>query len=91
MGKHDKHEENTTTFAWQPMPDDWYKARISALERENLELKAENEAKDKSIIGYERVIDHIDASHDAEIEEYQARIKVLERAVLNGAIREATE
>lgn len=49
MGKHDKSE-----FAWQkptepevityePPKDDFYKARISALERENLKLRAELE------------------------------------------------
>lgn len=39
MGKHDKQEIN---FSWDPMPDEFYKARIETLERENL-------AKDKEI------------------------------------------
>lgn len=38
MGKHDKKEEQVTTFSWKPMPDEWYKARIDALEKENLKL-----------------------------------------------------
>lgn len=43
MGKHDKKEEQTTVFSWQPMPDDWYKARIQTLEKENLELRKQIE------------------------------------------------
>ena len=36
MGKHDKHEE--VKFSWQPMPDEYYKARIKTLEKRIEEL-----------------------------------------------------
>jgi hypothetical protein len=43
MGKHDRREEYTK-FSWQPMPDEFYKARIETLERENLTKDKEIEA-----------------------------------------------
>ena len=52
MGKHDKTETN---FSWQPMPDEWYKARIKALEKEGLE-------KDKEIENLKDVIEKLQSS-----------------------------
>ena len=46
MGKHDKQD---TTFTWQPMPDEFYKARIETLERENLSKDKEIEALEHDI------------------------------------------
>ena len=40
MGKHDKNTE----FSWTPMPDEFYKARIETLERENKSKDKEIEA-----------------------------------------------
>lgn len=48
MGKHDKKEQ--TVFTWEPMPDEFYKARIETLERENL-------AKDKEIEALEHQVE----------------------------------
>ena len=47
MGKHDMKTtpaSEVTTFSWQPMPDEFYKARIETLERENLSKDKEIEA-----------------------------------------------
>ena len=52
MGKHDKTEMN---FSWQPMPDEWYKARIKTLEKEGLE-------KDKEIEKLKNVIEKLQSS-----------------------------
>ena len=45
-GKHEKKEIN---FSWDPMPDEWYKARISTLEKEGLEKDKEIEALEHQI------------------------------------------
>lgn len=102
MGKHDKKVEPATTFSWQPMPDDFYKARISTLEKENARLREELSEKDKSIGVYEAVVDHqevvqsgINAEYeelleekDDEIELLKGQIKMLEAAIVKGALRE---
>lgn len=41
MGKNDKVTP-ATEFSWNPMPDEFYKARIKTLEKENLKLGKEN-------------------------------------------------
>ena len=46
MGKHDKQD---TTFSWQPMPNEWYEARIKQLEDENRKLNKEIEALEHDI------------------------------------------
>ena len=46
MGKHDKQE---IKFSWNPMPDEFYKARIETLERENLSKDKEIEALEHDI------------------------------------------
>lgn len=100
MGKHDKKEQ--TNFSWQPMPDEFYKARISTLEKENVRLREELLNKERSIGGYELAIDHQDEIHDGIIGEYQqlldekddeievlkGKIKMLEAAIVKGALRE---
>ena len=102
MGKHDKKEEQVTRFSWQPMPDEFYKARISTLEKENVRLREELLNKERSIGGYELAIDHQDEIHDGIIGEYQqlldekddeievlkGKIKMLEAAIVKGALRE---
>lgn len=99
MGKHDKKEIN---FSWDPMPDEFYKARISTLEKENARLRQELTEKIKSIGVYEAAIDHQDSVQDGinaeyeqlldekddEIEVLKGRIKMLEAAIVKGALRE---
>lgn len=45
-GKHDKKDIN---FSWNPMPDEFYKARIQTLEKENLAKDKEIEALEQDI------------------------------------------
>ena len=107
MGKHDKKKpEGTinpeTRFSWQSMPDEFYKARISTLEKENARLREELTEKGRSIGVYEAAIDHqevvqngINAEYkelleekDDEIEVLKGKIKMLEAAIVKGALRE---
>ena len=78
MGKHDKKDEHITVFTWQPMPDEFYKARISTLEKENARLREELTEKGRSIGVYEAAIDHL----------LKGKIKMLEAAIVKGALRE---
>lgn len=60
MGKHDKKEGTLnpeTRFSWQPMPDDFYKARIKTLEQENLKLAEENKTLNRLADAFERMTD----------------------------------
>lgn len=66
MGKHDKKEQ--TTFSWQPMPDEFYKARIKALEKETLKLGKENDQ-------LNRVTDVFIKQLDPENGDYVTRIE----------------
>lgn len=74
MGKHDKHTE----FTWQPMPDEFYKARIKTLEKENLKLASELEKANKTV---EYLKMKIDATESKAIYEMVS----LEKALLNAA------
>lgn len=94
MGKHDKSE-----FAWQkptepevityePPKDDFYKARIRTLEKENLELRAEIE-KRATWYGtgketFEKLYKEVSAEND-RLREKNAR---LEQALIREAIRD---
>lgn len=94
MGKHDKSE-----FTWQkptepevitydPPKDDFYKARISALEKENLKLRAEIE---KRANWYGMGKDAYDAKHQELIEENQKLVDEnlrLRTALIREAIRD---
>lgn len=53
MGKHDKQ----TTFSWQPMPDEWYKARIETLEKENQKLSERVKELEKTLYYMERRVE----------------------------------
>ena len=102
MGKHYKKEDQTTVFSWQPMPDEFYKARIKTLEKENLKLSEKLTEKEKSIGVYEAVIDHQEVvqngisseyedllnEKDEEIAALKLEIKMLKEAVVKGALRE---
>ena len=99
MAKHDKQE---TEFKWEVPKDDFYKARIKVLEREN-ELLKKNLADRETCIGmYELTVDHQDEMHNGVVAEYKAelaekedeiiilkgKIEMLEKAIVNGALRE---
>ena len=101
MGKHDKKEQQTV-FRWEPPKDEWYKARISTLEKENDRLRQDLDEREKCIGVYELTVDHQDEIHsgiiaeykdlldekDDEIEVLKGRIKMLEAAIGKGALRE---
>ena len=98
MGKHDGAIE----FKWEPMPDEYYKARINTLERENLALHKKIEELEKSIGIAEIAMEHqetisdgisnelneIIKEKDDEIEVLKGKIKMLEAAIVKGALRE---
>lgn len=99
MGKHDKQE---TVFSWEPPKNDYYIAKIQELQAENARLREEGSAMRNSIGNYELVIDHQDEMHTGIVDEYDAllkekddeievlkgKIKMLEAAIVKGAIRE---
>lgn len=99
MGKHDKQETN---FRWDPPKDNFYKARIERLEKENARLKQELLEKERCIGVYELTVDHQDEMHNGIIGEYKAelaekedeiiilkgKIEMLKEAIVNGALRE---
>lgn len=101
MGKHDKQEEQVV-FKWDVPKDDFYKARINALERENERLKKDLADREQCIGIYELAVDHQDEVSSGIIAEYkdlldekddeiavlQGKIKMLKEAVVNGALRE---
>lgn len=78
MGKHDKKEAQATRFSWQPMPDEWYKARIQTLEQENHKLAKDLESANKFI---EYLKMKIDATESNAITEMVS----LEKMLLNAA------
>ena len=98
MGKHDGAIE----FKWEPMPDEYYKARINTLERENLALHKKIEELEKNIGIAEMAMEHqetvcdgisnelneiIDQKND-EIEVLKGQIRMLKEAIVKGALRE---
>lgn len=99
MGKHDKGE---TEFRWEPPKDDFYRARIKTLERENLALHKKVEELRSGLGTYELVVDHLDEIHNGIVNEYQelleekdgeiaalkVQINMLKEAVVKGALRE---
>ena len=102
MGKHDKHEEQKVEFKWEPPKDEWYKARITELKAENARLREELDEKSRHIALYEQTVDYQDEMHTGVLNEYkqmldekddeiavlQGKISMLEKAIVNGALRE---
>lgn len=90
MGKHDK----PTTFQWEtpevkvyryePPKDEFYKARITTLEKENRELSKEVEALEHNELKLQGVI----GEYKDEIDALKIKVKMLEDAVLKAALRE---
>lgn len=104
MGKHYKKEvkQEAVNFSWDPMPDEFYKARIKTLEKENLKLSEKLTEKEKSIGVYEAAMDYQEVvqngisseyedllnEKDEEIAALKLEIKMLKEAVVKGALRE---
>ena len=89
MGKHDKKApEGTidprTNFRWEPMPDEFYKARIETLEREHKEKDKEIEALEHDIEMLKGVIGELKTDMGDLILENQS----LRDAVVRAALRE---
>ena len=93
MGKHDKFNwqipqtEQPAVISFEPPKDDFYKARISALEKENLKLRAEIE---KRANWYGIGKDAFDARHEemaAELTKLREENSKLKEAFVREAIR----
>ena len=80
-GKHEKQEIN---FSWNPMPDEWYKARIKTLEKENRDLSREVEALEHR----EQMLQGCIMELKSDIEELIERNRKLEAVVLKAALKE---
>ena len=103
MGKHDKVEP-ATTFSWSPMPDEYYKARIKTLEKENLKLGKENDQLNRVTDVFIRQLDSengdyvtrrefeaLEAEYEALHEKYIAELRLneeLKDALVRAALRE---
>ena len=95
-------EEQIKVISFEPPKDDFYKARINTLERENLALHKKIEELEKNIGIAEMAMEHqetvcdgisnelneiIDQKND-EIEVLKGQIKMLKEAIVKGAVRE---
>ena len=80
MGKHDIKTE----FKWEPMPDEFYKARIETLEREGRDKDKEIEALEHDIDMLKGVIGELKTDMGDLILENQS----LRDAVVRAALRE---
>lgn len=81
MGKHDKQE---VKFSWNPMPDEFYKARIQTLEKENLSKDKEIEALEHDIEMLKGVINEL----KTDISDLILENSSLRDAVVRAALRE---
>ena len=93
MGKHDKFNwqmpqtQQPEVISFDPPKDDFYKARISALEKENLKLREEIE---KRANWYGIGKDAFDARHEemaAELTKLREENSKLKKAFVREAIR----
>lgn len=75
--------ENVTKFKWDPAPDDFYKARIATLEKENNEMHSKYDEATEYIMQLR--MENVKLREDLEdiIEKKGARIAELETALLN--------
>ena len=95
-------EEQIKVISYDPPKDDFYRARINTLERENLALHKKIEELEKSIGIAEIAMEHQETISDGisnelneiinekddEIEVLKGKIKMLEAAIVKGALRE---
>ena len=103
MGKHDKE----TNFKWEkpeveavrisfdPPKDDFYKARISTLERENYELRQRVRQLEIEVGRMEQIVDHDEeitngliAEYKDEIDDLKLQNEELKEALVRAALRE---
>ena len=99
MGRHDK---KIVKLSFEPMPDDFYKARINTLEKENVRLQEKVAELNKATGIAELAMDQHDEIHtgivaelkeelackDNEIEKLKYQIELLKEAVVAAALRE---
>ena len=90
MGKHDKAQH----FSWSPAPDDFYKARITVLEKENRALVEKVRSLEMALGNMELVVEHgenvsngINNELKDIIAEKDAEIETLREALLNAVTR----
>ena len=103
MGKHDKEatfkwgrpEVEAVKITYEPPRDDFYKARISTLERENYELRQRVRQLEIEVGRAEQIIDHDEEITNGLIAEYKDEIndlrlqnEELKEALVRAALRE---
>lgn len=95
MGRHDK---KTVKFSWEPMPDDFYKARINTLEKENARLHEKVAELEAVITEMEHAADLDKKDNNGLILEYGETIEEqgmliadLKEAIVRAALREVEE
>ncbi len=81
MGKHDRQE---TIFSWEPPKDEFYKARIETLERENLTKDKEIDSLEHKVEMLKECINELKIDQGDLILENQS----LRDAVVRAALRE---
>ena len=93
MGKHDKFNwqipqtEQPAVISFEPPKDDFYKARISALEKENLKLRAEIEKRANWYGIGKDAFDERQRELVEEAEKLRAENSKLRIALINAEIR----
>lgn len=89
-------------ISYDPPKDDYYRAEIKKLQQENEKLRNELSRTVQNIGCYEKAMDYQGEVHDGIIAEYKAelaekddeiivlkgKIEMLEKAIVNGALRE---
>lgn len=78
MGKHDKKVEPASVFRGETSPDEFYKARIKYLEKENLKLSEKVQKLEKTLSYMERRVETTERWGTKEVVN-------LEKALLNAA------
>ena len=103
MGKHEKQtnfkwggpEVKAVKITYEPPKDDFYKARISTLERENYELREKVRELEIEVGRAEQIIDHDEeitngliAEYKDEIDDLKLQNEELKEALVRAALRE---
>ena len=90
MGKHDKEasfhweKPEVKVIRYDQPKDEFYKARITTLEKENQELNREVEALEKN----EQMLQGCIGEYKDEIDALKLKVKMLEDAIVKAALRE---
>lgn len=94
MGKHDKFNwqmpqtEQPAVISFDPPKDDFYKARISALEKENLKLRAEIEKRANWYGIGKDAFDTRESELVQALAELREKNERLEKALIREAVRD---